>query len=235
MTFMASLNALISGFSACIILITGWSAGIGCIIRSKQDKTPLLLWAGFFLACMGTFYLGTVASWFFLILKGSNLPEVLVGRMCYTVTPVGISMAMYVGFSIIRPKLAKFMALIYIITAPIFWYGLYMEPALTISSSIPDEVGGGLIDINLLSYVKTLVTVYLLSFGLILITGFSWLAKKSTGVIRKKAIFHCIGYLLFVGCGAIDSMVPFSSWIVIVRIVMAAAYIFLYFGFTKMG
>jgi len=231
---MTSINALISGFSAFIIILTGWSAGLGCILRSKRDKTPLLLWAGVFLICMGTFYLGTVASWFFLIITGSNLPEVLVGQMCYTVTPVGISVAMYVGFTMIRPKYAKLMALIYIITAPVFWYGLYFEPVVTISSSIPDEVGGGLIDINLLSYVKTLITVYLISFGLILISGFAWLAGKSTGVIRKKAIYHCIGYALFVGCGAIDSMVPFSSWIVIVRIVMAIAYIFLYKGFTKM-
>ncbi|MHA1727284.1 MAG: hypothetical protein ACTSWY_00970, partial [Promethearchaeota archaeon] len=71
---MISMEAILSGIGASIILITGYSSAIGCFVRAKKLKNPFLNWAGFFLICMGSFYLGTVSSFIYLLItNGTNI------------------------------------------------------------------------------------------------------------------------------------------------------------------
>jgi hypothetical protein len=231
---MASVTTFIVGFSAIGILLSGYTTAFGCFRRYKKDNAKLLLWAAIFLACMGSFYLGTSLSFISLLITDTNLPASIVGQLCYTWAPIGVGISMYIGFTLYKPRLAKVSAWIYILSGLIYWYGLYFMSNEMIGYEIP-EGGLGLIDIMLQGFVRILTTVYLLTFGLIQIIGFSWLWKNSTGLIRKKARYQVIGTALFVLCGALDSMGDFPNAIniLIVRLFMMGAYLFFYLGFTR--
>jgi len=227
-------NGLFSGISASIILITGYLAALGCLLRGKKQNSKLLKFAALFLICGGSFYLGTVCSFANLLLKGTNLSEPIVGQLCYSWAPIGICSSMYVGLTMMKQKLVKPICIFFALTAPIYWIGLWFFPSLTISSDVIEaNLAGNLIDIQLIGYINTMTAAYLLSFGFILIPGFFWFAKKTTGVVKKKALSHAIGYILFVACGAMDSLIEFSTFIIIVRLFMVAGYICMYYGFTK--
>lgn len=229
-----SVDGIIAGTSASIILITGYVTAIGCFIRSKKQKNRFLLWVGIFLACMGSFYLGTVVSFISLLITGTNLPTNIVGQLCYSWAPIGITVAMYVGLTMINKKFAKPVAIIYALTAILYWWGLWFAPNLNIASDVAKaNTAGDVIDIQLIWVVNYVTAVYLVSLGLTMISGFLYLAIKSAGLIRKKAIYQTIGFTLFVICGALDALIEFSALIVFVRIFMVIAYIFLYLGFTK--
>jgi hypothetical protein len=229
---MVSPTTLISGLSATMIVFTGWLTAFGLLRRSKGQSTNLLAIASIFLFSAGSFYLGTVISFFKLLLTGSNLPEPLTGQLCYLWAPIGLAASSYVAFQIIKPKISKILPIIYLLTGIVYWYGLFGIPEITITSEI-SEGGLGLIDIQLLNFVKIMTTIYLLVFLVLQVSGYAWLAKNSTGLIKKKAIYHIIGYITFVVCGALDSMVEFSRpvYVLIVRLVMVTAYLWIYKGF----
>ncbi len=230
---MASTEAIITGSSALLILLTAYSTAIFSFIRAKKIKNPFLNWVGGFLLCMGSFYLGIASSFIALLITGQNLDTHITGYLSYSVTPIGVAIAMYMGFKLISSKLkiAVSVAVIYALSGLVFWYYLYFDPdSITSTVGGPDE----LIDLQLVGLVNTLITVYLVSFAVILIPGYIWLAKISTGSMRKNSILLVIGYTLFIVCGYIDtrmSIVPIG--IMIVRIIMAVAYIFLFLGFTR--
>jgi hypothetical protein len=234
MAIELSVNTWVSGISACLILFTGYATALGCFRQVKKTNNNLLWYAGMFLACMGSFYLGTVSSFFSLLIMGKNLPTAIVGQLCYVWVPVGTALTMYIGFMILNPKWAKPLAFIYIISGFLFWYGLFIISDITIEATIPEE-GKGLIDIQLRSIVQLMVALYMASFAIAMIGGFSWLYRKSSGTIKKKAGYHMVGYSLFVVCGILDSMAEFPNafYLMVVRLIMVVGYFFMYLGFTS--
>jgi hypothetical protein len=233
----ASLEAIITGSSASLILITAYTTAIFSFIRAKKIKNPFLNWVGGFLICMGSFYLGIASSFITLLITGQNLDTYTTGYLSYSVTPIGVAIAMYVGFKLIssKPKVAVAVATIFALSGLVFWYYLYVDHENSIFSNvIQANIDGDLIDLTLEGLVNILITVYLASFAVILIPGYIWLAKISTGSMRKNSILLVIGYTLFIVCGYIDTRVPATVFVImIVRIVMAIAYIFLFLGFTR--
>ncbi|MCP4761319.1 MAG: hypothetical protein GY870_06030, partial [archaeon] len=104
------------------------------------------------------------------------------------------------------------------------------------------------IDLELIGLVDTMTTVYLVLFVVLIVPGMLVLAKRTTGIIRKKALLQSMGYTLFVICGYLDSSMDWPAliatslpqlstmpWLplVIIRIVMISAFVFLFYGFTK--
>ncbi|MHA1339983.1 MAG: hypothetical protein ACTSRZ_18985 [Promethearchaeota archaeon] len=229
---MVSITTIVTGISALIILATGYLTGISCFFMSKKRNAPILILVAFFLLCMGSFYLGTVVSFFSLLITGSNINGYLAGQLCYTWSPIAISLSLYIGFKVIKPKLSKPFAIAYLLTGIPFWYGLLLLPNITIGFEIP-ESGLGLIDIQLQSFVQILVALYLFTFALVQIPCFIWLSRNVMDKAKKKALMNALGYTLFVICGILDSMVEFPNPILllIVRIFMAIGYILLYLGY----
>lgn len=231
---MVSTEAIITGSSALLIVITAYSTAIFSFIRAKKIKNPFLNWVGGFLLAMGSFYLGPSSSFISLLITGQNLDTYTTGYLSYSVTPIGVAIAMYVGFKLIssKPKVAVVVATIFALSGLVFWYYLFVEHEASITSTIAGP--GELIDLQLVGLVNTLITVYLASFAVILIPGYIWLAKISAGSMRKNSILLVIGYTLFIVCGYIDTRVAATVFVImIVRIVMAIAYIFLFLGFTR--
>ncbi len=231
--YMASLNALLAGITTILITTTGYITAFNSIKRGRRDNHPLLIMAGLLLAGMGSLYLGTNVSFISLLITQQNLPKNVVGQLCYMWAPITISIGVYVGMNVINQKYAKGFTIIYGLSIPFYLYGLFIDAENTIGADIPNEIGGGLIDINLLSYIKLLTAVYLVSTLLVLGIGFLLLGLKSAGAVRRKGFLLATGYNLFVVCGAIDSLVDFSAFIVVVRFFMMSAYVLLYRGFTE--
>jgi hypothetical protein len=229
------LNGILAGSSALLIWVTGLTTAIICFSRAKKSGSNLLIWVGIFFLCMGSFYLGTVCSFINLIFTDANLPTALVGQLCYTWAPIGVAVSMFIGFTMIRPKssLKTIFTAIILITALPYWYGLYFLSATQISSDIAiANANGWVIDIELVGWVKLMTVFYLVSFALILDAGFIWLARNSTGIIKRKSILTISGLTLFFICGAMDSLFGFSYLIIVVRVFMVGAYILLFSGFT---
>jgi hypothetical protein len=234
MITMLDTISLVSGISASAILFTGYLTGILTLIKGAKQKASLMVWSGLFLLLMGQFYLGTVVSFVKLLLTGTNLvTPYLAARLAYAMAPVSITIAMYVGFSMIKPEWRKTMVAIFAASAVWYWIGLFVPRFETITiEQIPFTGGTQLVDISLQSWVLILTARYLLSLLIFNTSGLLVLAKKSSGIIRKKSIIQSIGYLIFVLMGAIDSLVPLGQWIFIPRIVMVTGYILLYVGYT---
>jgi hypothetical protein len=232
------LISLISGLSASVILLTGYITGIITIVKGAKQKASLMVWSGLFLVLMGQFYLGTVVSFVKLLLTGTNLEmPFLAARLAYTGAPIAITIAMFVGFSMIRPEWRRAMVAIYAASAVFYWLGLYvpiyapmtMKETFTVGTlGAPDT----LVDISLHSWVLILTALYLVSMLVFNTSGLLNLARKSSGVIKKKAIIQAIGYFIFVIIGAVDSLVQLDEWIFIPRIVMVIGYILLSVGYT---
>jgi hypothetical protein len=55
-------------------------------------------------------------------------------------------------------------------------------------------------------------------------------AKQATGTLRKKFSYLSIGFIIFVLCGALDSILTLVYAIGIVRIVMATFALWMYLG-----
>ena len=229
---------LISGISASAILLTGYVTGFLTIAKGAKQKASLMVWSGLFLVLMGQFYLGTVVSFIKLLLTGTNIAmPYLAARLAYTMAPVSITIAMYVGFSMIRPEWRRTMVAIYAASAVFYWIGLYVPiyaPMTMEEIILPGAPGmaDSLIDISLQSWVLILTALYLLSMLVFNTSGLLNLARKSSGIIKKKSIIQSIGYFIFVIIGAIDSLVPLGQWIFIPRIVMVIGYVLLYIGYT---
>ena len=229
---------IISGASASAILLTGYITGLLTIIKGAKQKASLMVWSGLFLVLMGQFYLGTVVSFVKLLITGTNIvTPYLAARLAYTMAPISITIAMYVGFSMIRPEWRYNMTVFFAASSIFYWIGLYVPrySSMTMEEEIISygiNMGESLIDISLGSWVLILTALYLLSMLVFNTSGLINLARKSSGVIKKKAIIQSIGYFIFVIIGAVDSLVPLGQWIFIPRIIMVIGYILLYVGYT---
>jgi hypothetical protein len=233
--------SLVSGISASAILFTGYLTGILTIAKGAKRKAPLMVWSGLFLMLMGQFYLGTVVSFIKILLTGTNLvTPYLAARLAYAMAPVAITIAMHVGFSMIKPKWRKPVVAIFAASAVWYWIGLFVYPRPDLTNNpwfitieqIPFTGGTELVDISLQSWVLILTALYLVSLLVFNTSGLLILAKNSSGIIKKKAIIQAIGYFIFVIIGAVDSLVPLGHWIFIPRIIMVIGYILLYVGYT---
>ncbi len=225
---LPSMEAMANGFSATAIIITGYVIGARLLAETGKTKSKLIAWQALFAFSLGSFYLGTCVSFWLLIFVNQNIQPLELGAiLCYTIAPVGIATVMYIGFSMIKPKLARPVSIIYALTAIPFWLNLWFDwPELSkvVILTGPSE----LIDIELLSWVNLLTAVYILSMILVLGTGFLILAKQSTGQIRKRSIYYAVGIIMFSIGGIIDSRFPLGIWMVVVRLFMVAAYLILY-------
>lgn len=224
-------NAYLSGLTSMFGVIVGWVSGFASFNKARQQNAKLLSAAGAFLICMGCLYLGPSASFLSLLIRGTNIAPRSIAWATYSFAPVGVALGMYVGMSIIRPEYKKLATAIYVIMTPIYWYGLYTTPVdLLLSWDTPPN---GLTDINFIGMMRIFTVFLLFSFGLILIGGFMWLSRHTSGVIHKKAVKLTIAFFAFVAFGAIESTINVPTLIGIVRVGMGLTYFTLYWVLAK--
>ncbi len=223
-----SSEALISGLSATMLVVTGYFVAVKLMASIKRQKTKLLPWQILLELGAGSFYLGTATSFWILVFTGSNIaPLDLAAILCYTASPLAIVAAMVIGFSMVKPSWTKPVATIYALSGIPFLASLWFN-WLGVSKNVPDPGLGNLIDIELLGIVRILTAVYIVSMVAIVATGFVYLALHSTGDVRSRSIYYASGFYLFAICGIIDTQFPLGYWMIFVRIVMVGSYFLLY-------
>ena len=74
------------------------------------------------------------------------------------------------------------------------------------------------------------VAIFLLSSLIFLGIGFAVKAKQSTGELRRKFLYLSLGFIIFVVCGALDSIVTLPVAIGVVRAVMMTFALWMYLG-----
>ncbi len=231
---VADTEAILNGISAAMILFTGYLIAIRLFAAMRTNESKLLPVQGVFAASFGSYYLGTVVSFISLLVVFTNIDPTLAGILCYTVAPIGIACAMYIGFSMIKPKIAKPITIIFALTAIPFWANLWFNfPETSIAWVVPFNPEVNLVDIELMSWSNFFTAFYIICALVFLGGGFIWLALHSTGDIRTRSRNYAIGLIGFSICGIIDSRGIVSGigggWgIFIVRIFMVVSYIFLY-------
>src|SRR5271157_5736885 len=230
---LPSVDAIANGLSAMLILVTGYIIAIRLLFAIRQSESKLLPAQALFAFGLASFYTGTVVSFWVLFVTGSNLePLTLVGILDFTICPIAVCAAMWLGFSMIKPSLVKPMVTIYAITAIPFWANLWFN-WLGPSQNIPPVGPGDLVDIGLLNLSGIFTAIYILSLILIVGGGFIYLAKISTGDIKRRSTFYAIGIMLFSLAGITETQVHLvemglSILLVVIRLVMVGAYIILY-------
>jgi hypothetical protein len=238
---LPSVETMANGLTATIIVVTGYLIAIRLLIAIRHRGSKLLPAQALFAFSFGSYYIGSVISFWLLAFTGYNLqpnalgnlpPYSLVGILDFTVAPIGVCSAMYIGFSMIKPRMVKPIVIIYAITAIPFWANLWFN-WLGPSQNIPVVGAGNLVDIGLLGLSGIFTEVYILSLILIVGGGFIYLAKITTGDIKRRSIYYAIGIILFSFAGIVETQVHLvelglSILLVVVRLVMVVAYVFLY-------
>lgn len=228
------LETYLNGISAFCVLITGFYFGIRFIMHYKKLKKsllPLIAGLGFGL---GIFYLGPSTAFFYLLFTNENISGVLYGYLSYFTLPLTLSLAMYLGFDILKPSWKKGIMIFFSIFTIIWWLSFLFFINYFFEPTTP--VGGKLIDISfVLPIGLPMVALALLSTLFLLGGGFLWIARKiEDKKKRKKSIFLAIGWSLFTIAGVLDTFLA-PNLIAFARLIMLVGYILIFLGFSPVS
>ncbi len=225
---MPTLEAFANGLSATAIIVTGIALTIKMYAASRKTTSKLLGWQVIFALSLGAFFLGPFVGFWKIVFEGNSIDPALQAILCYTISPIGVVTAMYIGFTMIYPKATKPITIVYALSAIPFWANLWFDlPELSKKAVTPPALGA-LADIELLSWSKFFTAFYILSLVIVLGTGFLILAKQTTGDVRRRAINYALGIYMFAAAGIIDTLFAVGVWIFLVRFFMLGAYFVLY-------
>ena len=139
--------------------------------------------------------------------------------------------SMYLGGSLMFPKKKWWIVGIFIVLGVIFEYFLFFQNANSFEFNLITP-GEDLINADFKRdyYTFFFVVIFLLSALVLLGIGFLIKAKQATGDLRKKFIYLSIGFIVFVLCGALDSILTLPIAIGFVRVVMMTYALWMYLG-----
>ncbi len=227
---MVSTTGWLIGGTALSVLTFGLIFGIFFIYKSKKIGADLLYYAGILVIFTGLFYLGATADFLSVLFTGNNLDNTfgLHGILAYMWVAPAVVVAFYLGAEIIAPKKRKIITVIYSILGVIFELFLFLDTNNAFTFALNEDV----IDS---SFNRTHPTFFFIAFFLISVfiflgIGFLIKAKQATGDIRKKFAFISLGFMLFVICGALDSLVAPGIFLIIIRIGMISYAWLVYLG-----
>jgi hypothetical protein len=113
----------------------------------------------------------------------------------------------------------------------IFEFFLWSQPIQSFDSIAPvfiDDIIDA--DFNNTHPTFILVFVFLVSSLIFLGIGMAIKAKQATGTLRRKFTYLSIGFIIFVLCGALDSILTLPLAIGLIRVVMATFALWMYLG-----
>jgi hypothetical protein len=229
---MVSVFGLLDGITASGIILSSAIFGILSFYRARKLGAKLLAWAGLTMFFVGFLWLGPTVDFFMVLLGFGNITPIFVySLLSYTwVAPV-LVVAMYLGGSLMFPKKKWWIVGIFIFLGLIFEYFLYFENANSFDFDLVNP-GEDLIDANFVRtyYTFFFVVIFLVSALILLGIGFAIKAGQATGDLRKKFAYLSVGFIVFVFCGALDSILTLPVAIGFVRVVMMTFALWMYLG-----
>ncbi|TFG18553.1 MAG: hypothetical protein EU533_07640 [Promethearchaeota archaeon] len=229
---MVSVFGLLDGITASGIVLSSAIFGLLSFYRARKLGAKLLGWAGLTMFFVGFLWLGPTVDFFMVLLTSSNITPIwYYSLFSYTWVAPALVVAMYLGGSLMFPKKKWWIVSIFIILGLIFEYFLYFQNAYSFDYELLSP-GEDLIDANFVRtyYTFFFVVIFLLSALILLGIGFLIKAKQATGELRKKFIYLAIGFIIFVACGALDSVLTIPVAIGFVRVVMMTFALWMYLG-----
>ncbi len=229
---MVSFLGLLDGLTATGIILSATIFGILSFYHAKKLKANLLAVAGLLMIFIGLFWLGPFVDFLLIITTGKNIePIYIYGYLSYVWVAPAIIVALYLGSELIVPQKKKTIVGIYIILGIIFELFLFLDTANAFIFTL-NNPGQDTIDS---SFVRTHPTFFFIAFFLITVLifegiGFAIKAKQATGELRKKFTYLSLGFIIFVVCGALDSIIPAGIAIGFVRVVMMTFALWMYLG-----
>ncbi len=222
-----NLFSYLNGLSALTVLTLGIVTFARILIKYSHERKPLLPFAGFLGLVVGCFYLGPVTTFFSLLFTQTNIPYTIYGLLSYSHVPVAIMIAMWLGFSIFNPDHKKMAIMLFAASGVVYYIALLGNTKGMFQPSVGDPE---MLDIQLVSVVEYMVIGYIACVVLILAINFYSLRHKLTGDTKRWATYLTVGFFLFAIAGILDTVLS-SDLILIARIVMTLAVIYIYKGF----
>jgi hypothetical protein len=237
---MVSFIGWIDGLTATLIVLSSVSFGLISLYKSVKLKAKLLSVAGIAMIFVGFLWLGPTVDLFMVLLTGGNIPPLgppidqlypVYSLLSYLWVAPALIAAVYLGGELILPKRKWILVGIFIILGAIFEFFLWTQTTKSFTWTLANP-GEDLIDASFVRAHPTffLVIVFLISALIFLGIGFAIKAKQSTGQLRRKFTYLSIGFIIFVVCGALDSIIPPGITIGFVRVVMATFALWMYLG-----
>ncbi|MGQ4876896.1 MAG: hypothetical protein ACP6IY_22760 [Promethearchaeia archaeon] len=228
---MISLIGLLDGITASSIVLSSTIFGLLSFYRASKLGAKLLAIAGLTMFFVGFLWLGPMVDFFMVLFTETNLnPEMIYSVLSYMWVAPALITSMYLGSELMIPKRKWIIVGIYIVLGLIFEYFLWFHNSE--SFYYKPLVPGDLIDAEFRREFFTfiLVAFFLLSALIFLGIGFLLKAKQATGDLRKKFIYLALGFIIFVVCGALDSIIEPGIAIGFIRVIMMTFALWMYLG-----
>jgi hypothetical protein len=228
---MVSPTGWLDGLTASGIILSSVIFGLLSLYKAKKLHAKLLAIAALTMFFVGCLWLGPFVDFIMVLFFNTNISPIwYYSLFSYTNVAPALIFAMYLGGSLLFPKRKWIIVVIYVILGGIFEYFLWFQNAQSFSYTPP-----GIGDLINAEFVRTYITFYfvvlfLVSALIFLGIGFAIKAKQSTGQLRKKFLYLSLGFIIFVLCGALDSVVTLPVAIGVVRAVMMTFALWMYLG-----
>ncbi len=223
----------LDGLTASGIILSSAFFGLLSLYKSIKMKAKLLSIAGIMIFFVGFLWLGPTIDFLFKLIADNNIEPVQVYvLLSYTSVAPALFFAIYLGSELLVPKLKWLFLGVFIVLGVIFEMFLWFSPIQSFEYPIEVKVADGLIDASFNRTHPTflMVAVFLVSALIFLGIGFAIKAKQATGLLRKKFTYLSIANIIFVLCGALDSILTLPLAIGFVRVVMMTFALWMYLG-----
>ena len=229
---MVDALGLLDGLTATGIILSATIFALLSLYKSIKLKAKLLTFAALTMLFVGFLWLGPFLDFILVTFTSTNItPIELYSLLSYTwVAPV-LVVAMYLGGELLIPKKKWILVGAFIVLGTIFEYFLWFQTDQSFTWTL-NNPGEGLIDASFIRDHPTflLVALFLVTALVFLGIGFLIKAKQATGELRKKFIYLALAFIIFVVCGALDSILTLPVAIGFVRVVMMTFALFMYLG-----
>lgn len=229
---MVSFEGLLDGSTATLIILSSTLFGLLSLYKSIKLKAKLLTIAALAMFFVGCLWLGPTVDLFLVLSTGVNIEPIEVySLLSYLFVAPALIFAIWLGGELIFPKRKWIFVGIFIVLGVIFEYFLWFQTDASFTWELVNP-GEDLIDAHFIRTHPTflMVALFLVSALVFLGIGFAIKAKQSTGQLRRKFTYLSIGFIIFVVCGALDSILTLPLAIGVIRVIMATFAVWMYLG-----
>ena len=229
---MVDALGLLDGLTAAGIILSATIFALLSLYKSIKLKAKLLTFAALTMLFVGFLWLGPFIDLILVVFTGTNItPIYFYSLLSYMWVAPALIFANYLGGELLIPKKKWILVGIFIILGIIFEYFLWFQTNESFTWTLTNP-GEDLIDASFIRTHPTflLVALFLVSAVVFLGIGFLIKAKQATGELRKKFIYLALAFIIFVVCGALDSILTIPVAIGFVRVVMMTFALFMYLG-----
>jgi hypothetical protein len=229
---MVSTLGYLDGLTATGIILSSVIFGILSFYHARKLGARLLGIAGVMMILIGLLWLGPFVDFLMILTTGKNIrPTYVYMWLSYLWVAPAIVLGMYLGSELLAPEKKKAIVIFYAILGVIFELYLFLDWTHVFTWTL-NNPGQDTIDSSFqrTSPAYWLIIFFLVSTFLFEGIGFGIKAKQATGEIRKRFRYLSIGYIVFVVCGALDSVIPPGIAIGFSRAVMMTFALWMFLG-----